>query len=403
MGIVVQKYGGSSVGSAEKIASVAEKVVRTQREGHQVVVVVSAMGGRTDQLLTLARAVSDNPDPRELDMLLSSGERESTALLAMAIRRLGQPAVSLTGRACQIRTDDRHGSASILEIDPSRIQRELAAGHVVVAAGFQGVNTAGEVTTLGRGGSDTTAVALAAALSAERCDIFSDVDGVYSADPRVVPTAHRLEQLCYEEMQELARQGARVLNAEAVEFARRTGITICARSTFGGSEYSVINGADGDDRASGVSGVAGRGEVLHIRYNGGPKSDDFMRAVGVQNVVCSTPSERALQVLVHTENIPSAEEYAEALCDQFEGHVDVAPNVGSVAAVGRGIGRDKRLHLRAKDALRNAGVDVLAHYTTNDSITCVVPSASVKAGVLRVHQALIDTSRNIHAPASVVA
>src|SRR6201990_1020055 len=231
MSIVVQKYGGRSVADAGKLRLVAERIMRTKKEGHDVVVVVSAMGDTTDELLALAKTISPNPDRRELDMLLSAGERISMALLSIAIRELGGDAISFTGSQSGIITNDRHVDARIVEVRPFRVQDELARGKVVVIAGYQGVSYRREVTTLGRGGSDTTAVAMAAALGAEYCEICSDVDGVYTADPRVVPAATRIGTLSYEETQELAESGAKVLNAQAVEFAKERGIAIYARAT----------------------------------------------------------------------------------------------------------------------------------------------------------------------------
>src|SRR2546425_1193927 len=231
MAIVVQKYGGSSVADVAKLKQVADRVVRTRRSGHELVVVVSAMGDTTDDLLGLAKQVSPNPDRRELDMLLTAGERISMALLSMAIRELGGDAISFTGSQSGIITNDRHVDARIIEVRPVRVQDELARGRIVVIAGYQGVSYRREVTTLGRGGSDTTAVAMAAALGAEYCEICSDVEGVYTADPRVVPAARRIGTLSYEETQELAESGAKVLNAQAVEFAKEKGIAIYARAT----------------------------------------------------------------------------------------------------------------------------------------------------------------------------
>src|SRR6184192_4296221 len=231
MSIVVQKYGGSSVADVTRIGRVAERVMRTKRQGHDVVVVVSAMGDTTDELLALAKTVSPNPNRRELDMLLTAGERISMALLSIAIRELGGAAISFTGSQSGIITNDRHVDARIIEVRPVRVQDELARGNIVVIAGYQGVSYRREITTLGRGGSDTTAVAMAAALGAEYCEICSDVEGVYTADPRVVPGAQRIGALSYEETQELAEAGAKVLNAQAVEFAKEKGIAIYARAT----------------------------------------------------------------------------------------------------------------------------------------------------------------------------
>ncbi len=235
MSVVVQKYGGSSVADVEKIGIVADKVVATKKQGHDVVVVVSAMGKTTDQLLALAKNVAKDPPRRELDMLLTTGERVTMALLAIAIESRGEAAISFTGSQSGIITNDRHFDARIIEVRPHRIEDELARGRIVIIAGYQGMSYKREITTLGRGGSDTTAVALAAALSAERCEIYSDVDGVYSADPRVVSDAKHLPEIDLAMLQEMAESGAKVLNAQAVEWARRQKITIHARKTSDGA------------------------------------------------------------------------------------------------------------------------------------------------------------------------
>jgi len=238
--VVVQKYGGSSVANVERIQAVADRVARTRASGRDVVVVVSAMGDTTDELLALARRISANPSRRELDMLLTAGERIAMALLALALNDRGVPAVSFTGSQSGIITNDAHTNARIVEVRPFRVEDELARGKVVIVAGYQGVSYKREVTTLGRGGSDTTAVALAAALGAEACEIYSDVAGVFTADPRVVPSARRLSEISYEEMQEMAEAGARVLSAQAVEFAKERGIAIYARATAGSGEETVV-------------------------------------------------------------------------------------------------------------------------------------------------------------------
>jgi aspartate kinase len=232
--IIVQKYGGSSVADTERLGRVADRVVAAKRAGHDVVVVVSAMGKSTDGLLELAREVAgDDAAPRrELDMLLSTGERVAMSLLSIAIQARGLDAISFTGSQCGIITNDRHFDARIIEVRPHRIEDELERGRIVIVAGYQGMSYRREITTLGRGGSDTTAVALAAALEAERCEIYSDVDGVYSADPRKVPEAEHLAAVDYETLQEMASSGAKVLCAQAVEWARRSGIAIYARSSF---------------------------------------------------------------------------------------------------------------------------------------------------------------------------
>ena len=258
MTLIVQKFGGTSVGSLDRILNVALRVAGTRSRGAAVVVVVSAMGGETDRLLDLARSVQERPDPRELDVLLSTGEQVTIALLAMALQAEGCAARSYTGSQVRIRTDDAHNKARILHIDDRRIREDLAAGRVVVVAGFQGVDGAGNITTLGRGGSDTTAVALAAALGAGECRIHTDVDGVYTTDPRVVPEARRLEVLTFEEMLELASLGAKVLQIRSVEFASKYGVPLRVLSSFEDGPGTLI-GPDVEDEAMEqplISGIA---------------------------------------------------------------------------------------------------------------------------------------------------
>ena len=268
MSVIVQKYGGSSVADLVRIGRVADRVVAARADGHQVVVVVSAMGKTTDQLLAMARDVSATPPRRELDMLLSVGERTTMALLAIALHHRGEDAISFTGSQSGILTNDRHFDARIIEVRPYRIEDELARGRVVIVAGYQGMSYRREITTLGRGGSDTTAVALAAALRADRCEIYSDVDGVYTADPRVVPGARHLPALGYAELQEMAESGAKVLNAEAVAFAKRERIRIHARRTddahgSGARETVVSDEVEPSPRR--VRAVVGDAQVAWLR------------------------------------------------------------------------------------------------------------------------------------------
>jgi aspartate kinase len=267
MPVVVQKYGGSSVADVGKLERVADKVVASKRSGDDVVVVVSAMGKTTDQLLALAHQIDESPPRRELDMLLTTGERVSMALLSMAIQKRGHDAISFTGSQSGIITNDRHFDARIIEVRPWRLEDELARGRIVIVAGYQGMSYRREITTLGRGGSDTTAIALAAALGADRAEIYSDVDGVYSADPRVVPEAQHLPELTYEQMQEMAEAGAKVLNSTAVELARKARIAIHARSTFApGRESIVREGAEGEA----MPAVVGEKNLTELRVKGGP-------------------------------------------------------------------------------------------------------------------------------------
>src|SRR5262245_12029269 len=328
MSIVVQKYGGSSVADVAKLRQVADRVIATKRLGHDVVVVVSAMGNTTNEPLALAKQVSANPERRELDMLLTAGERISMALLSMAIRELGGDAISFTGSQSGIITNDRHVDARIVEVRPFRVQDELARGRIVVVARYQGVTNRREVTTLGRGGSDTTAVAMAAALGAEYCEICSDVDGVYTTDPRVVPEATRIGVLSYEETQELAEAGAKVLNAQAVEFAKERGIAIYARATA-----SALPGPDPSSdgtvvrkhapRTPGsVAGVASERDVLVLQAAGSPAGLldllDARKVAGKQLHVAGfgVPGD-GLTVVISRENLHDEDRVRRDLVEHF--------------------------------------------------------------------------------------
>src|SRR5499426_1371114 len=265
--IVVQKYGGSSVADTDKIRLVAKRIAKTKAEGKKVVVVVSAMGKTTNQLIEKAKAISSSPSRRELDMLLTCGEREAMSLLTMALIEEGLEAISFTGSQAGILTNDRHSGARIIEVRPFRVEDELDRGKVVIVAGFQGVSYKREITTLGRGGTDTTAVALAAALRADYCEICSDVDGVYTADPRVVEAAKLLEAISYDEMLELAAQGAKVLHDAAVEFARKSGIALYARATNKDGGGTRIDFAP--DRECHVAAATGQAPLVRVRATGG--------------------------------------------------------------------------------------------------------------------------------------
>ncbi|HEX4386803.1 MAG TPA: aspartate kinase [Myxococcales bacterium] len=372
--IVVQKYGGSSVADAVKIGLVADRVARTRAQGRQVCVVVSAMGDTTDELLALARQVTHDPHRRELDMLLTAGERISMALLGMALHARGVPAVSFTGSQSGIITDGAHTNARILEVRPVRILEELSRGKVVIVAGYQGVSREKEVTTLGRGGSDTTAVALAAALEAEVCEICSDVDGVFTADPRIVSGARKLSELSHDEMQELALAGAKVLNAQAVEFARDRGITIHARSTFGaGTGTRVVARSQRELR---VSGVALDGEILVVR---GP-------VLGVLQQHGAWPREtwddRSIVSLENVHALP-------ALLTALSGVAEVSDGLAQVSVVGTGIGASKEPLDRALAALGEAPRGVLVSPLR---LAFLLPRETAKDSLRKLHAEFIERS-----------
>ena len=403
MAIVVQKYGGSSVSDVLKLRRVAERVMQTRQQGHNVVVVVSAMGDTTDDLLRLAKQVSPTPDRRELDMLLSAGERISMALLSMAIRDLGGDAISFTGSQSGIITSDRHVDARIIEVRPFRVQDELARGKIVVIAGFQGVSYRKEVTTLGRGGSDTTAVAMAAALNAEYCEICSDVDGVYSADPRVVPAARRVGTLSYEETQEMAECGAKVLNAQAVEFAKEKGIAIYARATS-----SSLPGTDpstdgtvvrkNPPRMPGtVVGVASERDVLVLESDA--DADDLFTTLdehhiaGKQLHMATDATHTSL--VISRENLHDEARVQAALASRFGGRVRLVDGLGAVSAIGAGINATYANIRAGSAALQEAGIGSRGLSTSSFRITWMVPSDSVEAAVKALHARLIESSAPI--------
>ena len=270
MSLIVQKYGGTSVGSPQRIAQVADKVVDYRRQGHDVVVVVSAMSGETDRLLKLAKELNDRPSARELDVLLATGEQVTIALLSIALEQRGCAARSYTGAQVHILTDSAHNKARIKDIDAARVHKDLAEGRVVVVAGFQGVDCDGNITTLGRGGSDTTAVALAAALKADECQIYTDVDGVYTTDPRMVPQARRLDRLTFEEMLEMSSLGAKVLQIRSVEFASKYNVPVRVLSTFEAGNGTLITSEEGAMEQALISGIAFNRDEAKLTIMGVP-------------------------------------------------------------------------------------------------------------------------------------
>ncbi len=390
MPVVVHKYGGSSVADVEKLRRVAARIAAARRSGVDLCVVVSAMGKTTDGLLALAKEVSPAPPRRELDMLLSAGERISMALLSMALHDQGVPAISFTGSQAGILTDGSHASARILEVRPVRVREELSRGKVVIVAGFQGVSQAKEVTTLGRGGSDTTAVALAAALSAD-CEIYSDVDGVYTADPRVVERPRRLETISYEEMQELARAGARVLNVQAVEFARKAGIAIRARSTFGSAAETVVRAGAA---RSGVAGVASQKDVALLRLEEArlPEALAILVRHGGEPVEVAREGGRATLALsldnVHGWSAARAElSRALGACLAVEDD-----GVGSVSVVGNAAGEGDRLRREVERALAEAGSPPRAVLASPLRVTAWCAAAACPDAVRRLHARLVESA-----------
>ena len=399
MAVIVQKYGGSSVADVQKLRRVAERVMHTRAQGHDVVVVVSAMGDTTDDLLSMAKKVSANPDRRELDMLLSAGERISMALLSMAIRELGGDAISFTGSQSGIITNDRHADARIIEVRPFRVQDELSRGKIVVIAGYQGVSYKKEVTTLGRGGSDTTAVAMAAGLDAEYCEICSDVDGVYSADPRVVSAARRIGTLSYEETQEMAEAGAKVLNAQAVEFAKEKGIAIYARATSSplpgpdpSSDGTVVRKSP--PRMPGtVVGVASERDVIVLE--GDTRPSDLLTLLderGVAGKQLHVFSDKTTVVLSR-ENLHDEARLREALQSRLSGRARLVDGLAAVSVVGAGINATYTNVRAGSETLAQIGVMAAGTATSSFRITWMVPRDRTNDAVKALHERFIEAEQ----------
>ena len=383
--IIVQKYGGSSVATTEKLQQVARLVTKRAHEGFSMVVVVSAMGDATDDLLRRAQEISAEPDRRELDMLLTVGERISMSLLAMAIREQGLQAVSLTGSQSGIITTASHTNARVMEVRPFRVQDELEAGKVVIVAGYQGVSYKREITTLGRGGSDTTAVALAAALDAQACEIYSDVDGVLTADPRLVERAQNLAALTYEEMQEMAEAGAKVLNAQAVEFAKQNNIAIYARKTGASSEGTVVR-KDIPAPPSGVRGVAHELRVAMIEGS----DVELARAQALMDALAAEQAHPKqlhfqggkLSCVLSLQNV-SAETRLQRLVQEQLGAGCYRDDLGAVSLIGTGINQDTTVLQSALHALSE--IEVPGISTSSFRISFLVPSHAVAKVTTALH------------------
>ncbi len=405
MGLVVQKYGGSSVADAEGIKRVAKRIVDTRKAGHDVVVAVSAMGDTTDELVDLAQQVSPLPHGRELDMLLTAGERISMALLAMAIANLGHEARSYTGSQAGVITDSTHGKARIIDVTPGRIRSALDEGAIVIVAGFQGVSQdTKEITTLGRGGTDTTAVALAAALDAEVCEIYTDVDGVFTADPRIVPSARRLPHITYEEMLEMAACGAKVLHLRCVEYARRYNIPVHVRSSFSTRDGTWVSdrheGADQVEQAI-ISGVAHDRSEAKITVVGVPdkpgEAAAIFRAVSaaeinidmiVQNISAAATGRTDISF-----TLPKTDgQTAMAALDRIRAQVGFNDllfddQVGKISLIGAGMRSHPGVSATFFGALADAGVNIEMISTSEIRISVVVRGDDVDTAVTAVHSA----------------
>ena len=414
MSLIVQKFGGSSVADAEGIKRVARRVVDTQKAGNDVVVVVSAMGDTTDELLDLAAEVTSNVTPsRELDMLLTAGERISTAILSMAINDLGAKAQSFTGSQAGMITDGVHGSARLVEVNPERIRESIEAGNIAIVAGFQGMNRqSGDITTLGRGGSDTTAVALAAALNADVCEIYSDVDGVFTADPRIVPTAHKLDTITSEEMLEMAANGAKILHLRSVEYARRFNLKLHVRSSFSNLEGTIVVPEESAELTPThlkeipleqplISGVAHDRTRAKITVVGVPDVPGSAAKVFglineakvnldmiVQNVPTDRPGVTDISFTLDQDQGPTALEALEAAKAEL-GFEEVIYNesVGKLSLVGASMKTNTGVSFTFFEALSNAGVNIDMISTSEIRISVITELSKLDEAVRAVHTA----------------
>lgn len=397
--MIVQKYGGTSVGSVERIHRVADQVAETKKAGHDLVVVLSAMSGETDRLVRLAHKVTACPDEREMDMLLSTGERVTIALLAMELRGRGMNARSLTGRQVGIITDNTHTKARIARVTAERIREALAEGVIPVVAGFQGINERSDVTTLGRGGSDLTAVALAAALKADQCIIYTDVAGVYTADPNIVPSARRLDRVSYEEMLELASLGAKVLQSRSVEFAARYGVPVLVKSTFTEGRGTLVTKEDADMERVVVSGVTGDRNQAKITVIGVPDRPGIAaRIFGpvaeagiivdmiIQNV--SQASLTDISFTVPRGDLGKAVGLVQRVSKEIEAKsVAVTENIAKVSLVGVGMRSHSGVAARMFEVLARESVNIMMISTSEIKISCVIDEKYLELAMRALHSA----------------
>ena len=399
MALIVQKYGGTSVGSTERIEAVARKVSAVRDRGDNVIVVVSAMSGETNRLIALSKQIDERPDPREMDVLVSTGEQVTIALLSMALHKIGCPARSYTGGQVHILTDSAHSKARIQDIDDARVRADLDAGRVVVVAGFQGVDEQGNITTLGRGGSDTTAVAMAAALKADECQIFTDVDGVYTTDPRVEPKARRLDRITFEEMLEMASLGSKVLQIRAVEFAGKYNVPLRVLSSFEEGEGTLITFEDEGMEQAKISGIAFNRDEAKLTIRGVPDQP------GVAYSILGPVSAANIDVDMIIQNIAEdgttdftftvhRNEYAKALeilkeTSQVLGAREVLgdESIVKLSLVGVGMRSHAGIASTMFEALAEEGINIQLISTSEIKISVVIDEKYLELGVRALHQA----------------
>ena len=399
MALIVQKYGGTSVGTIERIHRVADRVAHTQQAGNRIVVVLSAMSGETDRLLKLAHDVTATPDEREMDMLLSTGERVTIALLAMELRGRGINARSFTGRQVGIITDSAHTKARIARVTADRIREALEQGVVPVVAGFQGINERSDVTTLGRGGSDLSAVALAAALKADRCIIFTDVDGVYTADPNIVPAARRIDRIAYEEMLEMASLGAKVLQTRSVEFAAKFNVPVEVNSSFKEGKGTLVTKEDTDMEAAAIAGVTGDRNQAKITIIGvpdkpgiaarifGPVADAHINVdMIIQNI--SQAALTDLSFTVPRADLKKAVPLIQAVAKDIEAKsVSVIEAIAKVSLIGVGMRSHSGVAAKMFEVLSREGVNIMMISTSEIKISCVIDEKYLELAMRSLHTA----------------
>ncbi|MGI8907774.1 MAG: aspartate kinase [Candidatus Sumerlaeaceae bacterium] len=398
MAVIVQKFGGSSVADPERIRHVADLAIREQQRGNQIVVVVSAMGKTTDGLLALAQQITSSPDPREIDMLISTGEQVTIAMLAIAIQSKGGKAISFTGPQVGILTDNSHRKAKIVRINDEKIRRELEAGRIVIVAGFQGMTAENEVTTLGRGGSDTTAVALAAVLKADVCDIYTDVDGVYTADPRIVKNPRKLERISYDEMLELASLGAKVLHSRSVEFAKNYNVPIHVRSSFEDVPGTMVVKEAKEMEDIVVSGVAYNRNEAKVSLIGVPDrpgvAADFFGKLGTANICVDMIIQNVgesghndISFTVSKEDLDEALKVAEAAAKEL-GAKEVRHDreIAKVSVVGVGMKSHSGVAATMFRALAKNGINIDMISTSEIKISCVIRESDVDKAVQSIHE-----------------
>ena len=398
MGIIVQKFGGSSVADVEKIKNVAKRVVATKQAGSSVVVVVSALGDTTDELVELARQISAKPPEREMDMLLATGEQQSVALLAMAIYELGYEAISFTGYQVGIVTDDSHTKARIVDVKSERIMQALESGKICIVAGFQGVTVDNDITTLGRGGSDTTAVALAAGLNADKCEIYTDVEGVFTADPRIVPEASLVPEITYEEMLEMASSGAKVLQLRSVEYARNHNVVMQVRSSFADSAGTVVKEEDEGMERPIISGVTHNTSEGKITIYGVPDRPGIAAKVFkplaaaninvdmiVQNV--SYKGYTDISFTLDLDDVPRAQSVIEDLVRVFgaQGH-DLDKDIAKISIVGAGMKSHPGVAAEMFDVLAENSINIQMISTSPIRISCVIDEKNIENAVRALHE-----------------